>query len=93
MNIPHQETENSKSLSLLNESIEEHRLALSNQGHNVDEQDLFLLYMVVEKLSTVARQEREITSPGIDQQTFNQLKTFLRNRCRALEASESITRI
>ena len=92
VNIPHQETENSKSLNLLIESVEEHRLALSNLGQNVDEQDLFLLYIVVEKLSPITRQEWEIATPGTDQQTFNQLKTFLQNRCRALEASESVSR-
>ena len=46
VNIPHQETENSKSLNLLIESVEEHRLALSNLRHNAEEQDLFLLYIV-----------------------------------------------
>ena len=92
VNIPRQETENSKSLNLITESVEEHRLALSNLGHNVEEQDLFLLYIVVEKLSPVTRQEWEIATPGTDQQTFNQLKTFLHNRCRALEAAESVTR-
>ena len=51
VNIPHEVTENSKSLNLLIESVEEHRLALSNLGHNVGEQDLFLLYIVIEKLS------------------------------------------
>ena len=89
VNIPRQGTENSKSLNLLIESVEEHRLALSNLGHNVEEQDLFLLYIVVEKLSPVTRQKWEIATPGTDQQTFNQLKTFLHNRCRALEAAES----
>ena len=92
VNIPHQETENSKSLNLLIESVEEHRLALSNLGHNDEEQDLFLLYIVVEKLSPVNRQEWEIATAGTDQQTFNQLKPFLHNRCRALEAAESVTR-
>ena len=77
---------------MLIESVEEHRLVLSNLGHKVDEQDLFLLYIVVEKLSPITRQEWEIATPGTDQQTFNQLKTFLQNRCRALEASKSVSR-
>ena len=92
VNIPHQETENAKTLELLIESVEEHRLALSDLGHNNEEQDQFLLYIVVEKLSTVTRQEWEIATPGADQQTFSQLKTFLHNRCSALEASQSVTR-
>ena len=92
VDISNQETENSKSLNALIESVEEHRLALSNLGHNVDEQDLFLLYIVVEKLSPITRQEWEIATPGTDPQTFDQLKTFLQNRCRALEASESVSK-
>ena len=92
VNIPHQETENFKSLNLSIESVEKHRLALSNPGHNVDKQDPCLLYIVVEKLSPVTRQEWEIANPDTDQQMFNQLKTFLQNRCFAVEASENITR-
>ena len=40
---------NQKALRDLMETVEEHRLALSNSGQPVDNQDIFFLYIIAEK--------------------------------------------
>ena len=90
--LPSCDNENSACLRKLIETVEEHRLALKNLGHNVDEQDLFLLHIVVDKLGPITRQEWELSTPGTELQKFDQLKVFLQNRCCALEAAESVAK-
>ena len=79
--------ETAKDLRQLVETVEEHRLALENMGQPVDQQDIFLVYLVTEKLPADTRKFWEISTPGTDPQTYNDLKKFLETRCLALEAS------
>ena len=79
--------ETAKDLRQLVETVEEHRLALENMGQPVDQQDIFLVYLVTEKLPADTRKFWELSTPGTDPQTYNDLKKFLETRCLALEAS------
>ena len=79
--------ETAKDLRQLVETVEEHRLALENMGQPNDQQDIFLVYLVTEKLPADTRKFWELSTPGTDPQTYNDLKKFLETRCLALEAS------
>ena len=79
--------ETAKELHQLVETVEEHRLALENMGQPVDQQDIFLVYLVTEKLPADTTKFWELSTPGTDPQTYNDLKKFLEARCLALEAS------
>ena len=79
--------ETAKDLRQLVETVEEHRLALENMGQPVHQQDIFLVYLVTEKLTADTRKFWELSTPGTGPQTYNDLKKFLETRCLALEAS------
>ena len=79
--------ETAKDLRQLVENVEKHRLARENMGQPVNQQDIFLVYLVNEKLPADTRRFWELSTPGTDPQTYNVLKKFLEARCLALEAS------
>ena len=79
--------ETAKDLRQLVETVEEHRLALENMGQPVDQQDIILVCFVTEKLPADMRKFWELSTPGTDPQTYNDLKKVLEARCLALEAS------
>ena len=83
--------ETAKDLRQLLETVEEHRLALENLGQPVDQQDVFLVYLITEKLPAETRKFWELSTPGTCPQTYNDLKKFLEARCLALEAANLST--
>ena len=78
--------ETAKDLRQLLETVEEHRLALENMGQPVNQQDVFLVYLITEKLPAKTRKFWELSTPGTEPQTYDDLKKFLDARCQALEA-------
>ena len=66
--------ETAKDLRQLVKTVEEHRLALENLGQPVDQQDIFLVYLVTEKLPADTRKFWELSTPGTDPQNYNALK-------------------
>ena len=79
--------ENSKALRDLMETVEEHRLALRNLGQPVDDQDIFFVYLIAEKLHAETRKSWELSSPGRNPQRYLDMKNFMEERTRALEAA------
>ena len=79
--------ETAKDLRQLLETVEEHRLALENMGQPVNQQDVFLVYLITEKLPAETRKFWELSTPGTEPQTYDDLKKFLDARCQALEAA------
>ena len=69
------------------ETVEEHRLALSNLGQPVDDQDIFFVYLIAEKLPAETRKCRGLSSPGRNPQRYHDMKDFMEERTRALEAA------
>ena len=76
-----------KDLRQLLETVEEHRLALENMGQPVNQQDVFLDYLITEKLPSETRKFWELSTPGTDLRTYDDLKKFLDARCQVLEAA------
>ena len=83
----HLTNETAKDLRQLVETVEEQRLALENMGQPVHQQDIFPVYLVTEKLPADTRKFWELSTPGTDPHTNNDLKKFEEARCLALEAS------
>ena len=79
--------ETAKDLRQLLETVEEHRLALENMGQPVNQQDVFLVYLITEKLPS------ELSTLGTEPQIYDDLKKFLDARCQALEAATISTPI
>ena len=79
--------ETAKDLRQLLETVEEHLLALENMGQPVNQQDVFLVYLITEKLPAETRKFWELSTPGTEPQTYDDLKKFLDARCQALEAA------
>ena len=79
--------ETAKDLRQLLETVEEHRLELENTGQPVNQQDVFLVYLITEKLPSETRKFWELSTPGTELQTYDDLKKFLDARCQALEAA------
>ena len=73
--------ETAKDLRQLLETVEEHRLALENMGQPVNQQDVFLVYLITEKLPAETRKFWELSTPGTEPQTYDDLKKFLDARC------------
>ncbi|XP_075253325.1 uncharacterized protein LOC142345123 [Convolutriloba macropyga] len=68
------------------ETVEEHRLALSNLGQPVDDQDIFFVYLIAEKLPA---ETRKCSSPGKNPQRYLDMKNFMEERTRATQQSAS----
>ena len=85
--LPKMRNDNGNDLRKLIEGIEEHRLSLQTLGLPVEHYDLFLIFLVTERLDLETRRQWEIASPGTSLQTYEALKTFIETRCNALEAS------
>ena len=79
--------ENPKALRDLMETVEENRLALSNLGQPVDDQDIFFVYLIAEKLPAETRKCWELSSPGRNSQRYHDMKDFMEERTRSLEAA------
>ena len=79
--------ENPKALRDLMGTIEEHRLAVSNLGQPVDDQDIFFVYLIAEKLPAETRKCWELSTPGLNPQRYLDMKNFMEDRTRALEAA------
>ena len=79
--------ENPKALRDLMETIEDYRLALSNLGQPVDDQDIFFVYLIAEKLPAETRKCWELSTPGRNPQRYLDMKNFMEERTRALEAA------
>ena len=62
--------ETDKDIRQLLETVEEHRIALENKGQPVNQQDVFLVYLITEKLPTEARKFWELSTPGTEPQAF-----------------------
>ena len=73
------------------ETVEEHRLALSNLGQPVDDQDIFFVYLIAEKLPAETRKCWELSSPGRNPQRYHDIKDFMEERTRALEAATQLS--
>ena len=69
------------------ETVEEHRLALEKMGQSVNQQDVFLAYLITEKPPTETPKFWELSTPGLEPQTYDDLKKFLDDRCQAMEAA------
>ena len=77
--------ETAKDFGQLLETVEEHRLALDNMGQPVNQQDVFLVQLITEKLPS--EKFCELSTPGTESQTYDNLKKFLDAKCQALEAA------
>ena len=67
--LPKMRNDNGKDLRKLMKGIEEHRLGLQTLGLPVEHYDLFLIFLVTERLDLETRQQCEIASPGRSLQT------------------------
>ena len=65
----------------------EHRSALSNLGQPVDDQDNFFMYLIAEKLPAETRKCWDLSSPGRNPQRYLDMKNFMEETTRALEAT------
>ena len=79
--------ETAKDLRQLVETVGGHRLALENMGQPVEQQSIFLVYLVTKKFPADTRKFWELSTPGTDPQTYNDLEKLPETRCLALEAS------
>ena len=79
--------ENTRELRKLVETMEEHRFSLRNIGQPVEHQDPLFVYLITEKLPTETQKIWEVYSKGKEVQTYQQLKTFLKERVQALESA------
>ena len=66
--------ESPKSLRDLMETVEDHRLALSNRGQPVDDQDKFFVYLIAMKFPAETRKCWEFLSPGRNPQRYLDMK-------------------
>ena len=78
--------ETAKDLRQILGTVEEHPLALENMGQPVN-RDVFLVYLITEKLPAEIRNFWELSTRGTEPQTYDDLKKFLDARCQALEAA------
>ena len=66
----------------------ENIMALQALGHDTDSSDYFWIYTIAKKFDSETRKQWELYSPGDEFQTVTDLKTFLEEHIRALEASK-----
>ena len=85
--LPNMRNDNGKDLRKLIEGVEEHRLSLRTLGLPVEHYDLFLNFLITERLDQETRRQWKIASPGTGIQDYDNLKAFIETRCNALEAS------
>ena len=73
--------ETAKDLRQLMETVDEHRLALENVRQPINQQDVFLVYLISEKLPVETRKCWELPTPGTEPKTYDDLKNFFDVRC------------
>ena len=69
------------------ETVEEHKLALSNLGQRVDNQDIIFVHLIAQKLPSETRKCWESSSAGRKPQRYLDVKNFMEERTRAIEAA------
>ena len=72
-----------KDLRKFLETKGKHRLAVEKMGQPVNQQDVFLVYLITEKLLAETWNFWELLTPGTEPQTYDDLKKFLDVRCQA----------
>jgi hypothetical protein len=63
--------------------------AINVLGLPTDEWDAFLVFSIVDRMDSDSRRQWELHSPGSDYPQFEDVKKFIEQRCRALEATVS----
>ena len=53
----------------------------------MDQQDIFVVYLLTERLHIETRKAWEVSTTGREPQRYDQLKKLLEQRCQALEIS------
>ncbi len=77
-----------RGLRKLMDYAHEQRLAFQAMGFAMDEMaDIFMVYIIVEKLDRESLKQWELDHPGKDRQRYDELYKFLQTRCQAFEAA------
>ncbi|XP_055853521.1 uncharacterized protein LOC129917161 [Episyrphus balteatus] len=79
-------TESSAAIRCLLDETQEHFRSLKAIGRPVDNWDDWLLHLTISKLDIETHRQWELTQTGNKVANFNELVTFLENRCRSLDA-------
>ena len=83
------EENDGRGLRKLMEHAHEQRLAFQAMGFDMNEMaDIFIVYIIVEKLDRESLKQWELANPGKEPQRYDQLYRFLQSRCQALEAAD-----
>ena len=83
------EENDGRGLRKLMEHAHEERLAFQAMGFDMNEMaDIFIVYIIVEKLDRESLKQWELANPGKEPQRYDQLYRFLQSRCQALEAAD-----
>ena len=83
------EENDGRGLRKLMEHAHEQRLAFQAMGFDMNEMaDIFMVYIIVEKLDRESLKQWELANPGKDSQRYDQLYRFLQSPCQALEAAD-----
>ena len=87
LEYPKVKSERSIELRRLIETTEPHRLGLENLGKPGNQFDLVFVYIVSNYLVSETRKQSELSTPGTDFQTYQQLETFVGSRFQANEGA------
>ena len=86
---PCMEENDGRGLRKLMEHAHEQRLAFQAMGFDMNEMsDIFMVYIIVEKLDRESLKQWELANPGKELQRYDQLYRILQSRCQALEAAD-----
>ena len=77
----------------MNSNFMENTMALQGLGLNVGPSDFIWVHIMAEKLDTQSRRHWELHIKGDEAQSMDNLKQFLEDRARALEASASSSKL
>ena len=80
-------------LRKLTSNFLENTMALQLMGLNVGPSDFIWAHIIARRLETQSRRQWELHSKGDDAQSMDNLKQFLEDRARALEASASTSKL
>ena len=67
--------------------MDKHRLALQNLGEQVNNRDIFFVYLISEKLPTETRKQWELSSKVKEPQEYAELRLLLEERAQELGAT------
>ena len=68
--------ETARDLGQLLETVESHRLALENMRQPLNRQDVSLVQFITEKLLSETQKFWELSTPGTEPQTYDDLRSF-----------------